>query len=82
MEFLVSDAPTLRWIEGIVRDELDNDDVHLELEMTPGDVEGWDSLAHVGIVVAIEKKLGRRFTTEQIDSINTVGDLVRLAQAS
>jgi acyl carrier protein len=75
----MSETEALGWIEQIVRDELDNDDVSLELDLAPGDIEGWDSLAHVGIVVAIEKKIGRQFTTEQIDGVKTVGDLVRLA---
>ncbi len=76
----MADVPNLEWIEAIVREELDNDEIHLAMDTLPANVEGWDSLAHVGILVAIEKKLGRRFTTEQIDSVSSVGDLVRMAQ--
>ena len=76
----MSNQDTLAWIEEIVREELDNDSVNLAMEMTPSDVEGWDSIAHVGIIVAIEKRLGRQFTVDQIDRLKDIGDLVRLAQ--
>ncbi|WP_293682570.1 acyl carrier protein [uncultured Phenylobacterium sp.] len=76
----MSDTDTLRWIERIVRNEVDSDAIALALDTLPADVEGWDSLAHVGIIVAVEKRAGRQFTTEQIDGIKTVGDLVRLAE--
>ena len=76
----MSDADTLGWITQIVQDELDSDDVQLAMDTLPGTVEGWDSLAHVGIIVAIEKRVGRQFTVEQIDGLQNVGDLVRLAQ--
>ncbi|MET3528137.1 acyl carrier protein [Phenylobacterium koreense] len=76
----MSDAETLGWITQIVQDELDNDDVQLAMDTAPSAVEGWDSLAHVGIIVAIEKRLGRQFTVEQIDGLKDVGDLVRLAR--
>lgn len=76
----MSDADTLGWITQIVQDELDNDDVQLAMDTLPSAVEGWDSLAHVGIIVAIEKRVGRQFTVDQIDGLQNVGDLVRLAQ--
>lgn len=76
----MSDQDTLAWIEDIVREELDNDEISLAMNMSPADVEGWDSIAHVGIVVAVEKRLGRQFTVDQIDRLKNIGDLVRLAQ--
>ncbi|HYN08786.1 MAG TPA: acyl carrier protein [Vicinamibacterales bacterium] len=43
---------------------------------TAADVEGWDSLANVQIIVAIEKRFGIRFRTGEIASIKSVGELV------
>ena len=76
----MSDEEMLGWITQIVQDELDNDDVKLAMDTLPNAVEGWDSLAHVGIIVAIEKRIGRQFTVDQIDGLKDVGDLVRLAR--
>ena len=75
----LSETSALDWITDIVREELDSDAIVLTAESTPSDVEGWDSLAHVAIVIAVQKRIGRRFTTHQIEGLESVGDLVRLA---
>lgn len=57
-------------------DVLDEDDIVLEMNTTAKDVEGWDSLTHVQLVVAIEKRLGVRFTSKEIQSWNNVEELL------
>jgi len=59
----------------IVADVLGLDDLKLEPSMTAADVDGWDSLAHVQIIVAVEKSFGIRFSTGEIASIENVGVL-------
>ena len=55
-------------------------------ELTPGetttakDVEGWDSLAHVSLIVAVEKAFNVRFTTKEVQALANVGDFVRLIE--
>ena len=60
----------------IVAETLGVDRVSLEDHTTAPDVEGWDSLANVQIIVAIEKTFGIRFRTGEIAAIKNVGDLV------
>jgi acyl carrier protein len=43
---------------------------------TAEDVSGWDSTAHVNLLLAIEMHLGVTFHTSEIDEMRTVGDLV------
>lgn len=43
------------------------------------DVPGWDSLGHLKLMMAIEKKFKIRFTASEISSLNSVGDIVKLA---
>ena len=45
---------------------------------TAPDVEGWDSFAHITIVVAVEEKYGVSFTTEELGQMTCVGDFVSL----
>ncbi|MBS0331486.1 MAG: acyl carrier protein [Proteobacteria bacterium] len=78
-ESKLSQVETLNWIQDLVREELDDDSVVLVMNAPFGDVPGWDSLAHVGIIVAIEKRLGRKFAANDIEALETVGDLVDLA---
>ena len=60
----------------IVAETLGLDGVLLADHTTAADVEGWDSLANVQIIVAIEKMFGIRFRTGEIPAIKNVGDLV------
>lgn len=61
----------------IFTDVIDEGDVHLTMDSTADDVEGWDSLNHVQIIAAVEKKFGFRFSLNEIQLFKTVGDLVR-----
>ena len=58
------------------RDELELDDLVLTDETTADDVEEWDSLSHVQLVVALEKAFNIKFTSREILSWDNVGDLV------
>jgi len=76
----VTDEEILQRITEIVRDQLDEDDVELSMSTQAKQVDGWDSLAHVRIVIAVERAFKMRFDTVQITSLSNVGDLVRLVR--
>ena len=78
----MTDEEVLRQIEQIVRDELDDDEIHLSMTTRASDVEGWDSLAHIAIVVSVEHAFGAQFSTSEITTLKDVGHLVRLVQAT
>ena len=63
-------------LQEIYRDVLDNEDIVLTNETTADDIEEWDSLTHVQLVVAIEKDFKIKFTSKEILSWQNVGDLV------
>lgn len=60
----------------IFRDVLDNDDINLSSETTADDIEEWDSLNHIQLVVAIEKKFKIRFNASEIQSWKNISELV------
>lgn len=66
----------LKKVEEIFREELELDDLVLTDETTADDVEEWDSLSHVQLIVALEKGFGIKFTSREILSWDNVGDLV------
>jgi acyl carrier protein len=74
----VNDEFILNRLSMLVADLLEVDGVTLTRPTTANDVPGWDSLAHVRIVVAAEQSFGLHFSTGEITALKTVGDLVDL----
>ena len=42
---------------------------------------GWDSVAHLSLLLTLERTLGLHFTAEEMASLQTVGDLLKIAEA-
>ena len=61
-------------------DVLDLDDIELSDETTANDIEEWDSLAQIQLVVAIEKAFGLNLTSQEIVEWKNVGDMVMSIQ--
>ena len=62
----------------IFRDIFEDNQLTISPETTAKDVEGWDSLAHVQLLVAIEKAFGIRFNTGEVANLVNVGEMVEL----
>ncbi len=73
-------AEILAKITEIVRDELDDESIMLTPETLARDVEGWDSLAHVRIVIAVEMAFEARFGTGEITGLADVGELADMVE--
>ena len=43
---------------------------------TADDIEDWDSLEHINLIVAIEKKFGLKFTMNEVTTMKNVGEMV------
>ncbi len=71
----------LEKITEIFKDTLDNDDIVLTYDTTANDVEDWDSLNHIQLVVAVEKQFKIRFASQEIQKWDTVGDMVNSVHA-
>jgi len=50
-------------------------------DMTPNDIDGWDSMAHVNLIAAVELRFGLKFDSKELRRIGTVGDLGQLIDA-
>ncbi|HUB44502.1 MAG TPA: acyl carrier protein [Acetobacteraceae bacterium] len=65
----------------IFHDVFMRDDLVLKPELSAKDVQGWDSFKQIEIIMATEEKYGIKFTTRELDSLQNVGDLVRVVTA-
>jgi len=62
----------------VFRDVLGHPALDIREEMTAADVAGWDSLAHVTLIFATEKRFGVKFSTREVQGLRSVGDLIDL----
>jgi len=65
----------------IFHDVLDNDEIVLNPQMTANDVDEWDSLAHVRLILTVEKAFRVSFTASQVGRLKNVGELADLIQS-
>lgn len=66
----------LKEIKTIFAEILDDDELVLTPSTEATDVEGWDSLSHVLLVVAVEKHFKIRFSSKEIQSWKNIGELI------
>lgn len=71
---------TLERITPICRDIFDRPDLQLTSGLTAKDVEEWDSLSHIRLVVAIEKEFGIKFALGELQSLQNVGEMIALIE--
>jgi len=57
-------------------DTFDVDDLTVTRETTAADIEEWDSLSHIRLIVAIERAFGVKFSNAEIERLRNVGELV------
>ena len=58
----------------------ENDSIVLTDEMTAKDVEGWDSLAHINLIMDVEEEFGLRFTVDDIADLKNVGEMIQMLE--
>jgi len=64
----------------IFKDVLDDETIVLHRETTADDIEEWDSLNHITIIVAVEKEFGIKFDLGDIRQLKNVGEFIDLIQ--
>ena len=67
----------LNKLQEIFRDVFDDETVVLTDETTQDDIEDWDSLAQINIIVAIKKEFKVDFTMEEIGNLKNVGAIIK-----
>ncbi|MBR1691224.1 MAG: acyl carrier protein [Lachnospiraceae bacterium] len=62
----------------IFREYFDDEEITLSDETTADDIEDWDSLEHINLIVAVEKAFGMKFTMGEVTTMKNVGAMADL----
>jgi acyl carrier protein len=73
--------PTMEKINEVFRSVFDDDELTVDRSTTASDVEGWDSVMHVTLLINIEKAFGVKFSSSAVAGLKSVGDLADLIEA-
>ena len=74
----MNDETILNTLRQAIADECDNPKVTVTTSTRAIDVPGWDSLAHVRIIMNVEARLGITVDIEKTYRAATIGDLVEI----
>jgi len=64
-----------RQLQDVFCDVFD-DEIVLRDDMTAADVDGWDSLRHIDLIIAVEQRFGVKFATAEISGLKADGQNV------
>lgn len=60
----------------VFREVFDDDEITVNDSTTADDIEDWDSLEHINLVVAVEKKFSIKFNMGEVNNFKNVGEMV------
>jgi acyl carrier protein len=62
-------------VNSVFRDVFDDESITVNDGTTADDIEDWDSLEHINLVVAIEEEFGVKFTMGEVTGMKNVGEM-------
>jgi acyl carrier protein len=74
------DDPIINGMTKVFREVFDDDELVLRPELTADDVDGWDSLSHIRMILAVQKAFGVKFVAVEMSRLKNVGDLIALTK--
>ena len=73
-------SETLTRLQEVFREVFQDPGISVDPATTSADIEGWDSLMHVTLIVTVEQLFGVRFSSAEVASLKNVGELIALIQ--
>jgi acyl carrier protein len=77
----MDDAQIYSLLSRVFEQVFDDDTIKVTPELTAKDVDGWDSLTHIRLILSVERAFKIKFTNSEITNLENVGELVALIRA-
>ena len=74
----MNDDDIRKTLQGIVRDIFEDETLIVTDASSKEDLKAWDSLGHIRLMTATEEAFGISFTLEEIENVNSIGQIVSL----
>lgn len=68
-------------LNNVFQDVFDDDTIEVHDATTADDIEDWDSLEHINLVVAVENAFGIKFNMGEVNAMKNVGEMVDIIMA-
>lgn len=68
----------MKKVTDIFRDVFDDDDLVITDSTNSGDIEDWDSLEHISLIVSMEKEFNLKFDIKEVNKLENVGQMIDL----
>ena len=65
----------------LFRDIFDDDDISVTDATTAADIDGWDSLAHITLILSVEREFRIKMTAAEVGSLKNVGQMIDIITA-
>ena len=75
---MTNEAEVYARLTPIFHDVFDDDSLVPHGEMTAEDVDDWDSLSNIRLIVAVEQEFNIQFTTGEVAGLSNVGEFVKV----
>ena len=72
----MSEEKIFEELDEVFQDVFDDETIHVTAQTTAKDIEDWDSLEHINLVVAIENHFGIKFNMNEVTTMKNVGEMV------
>lgn len=67
-------------LQEVFRTVFEDDEIEISNETTADDIDAWDSLTHVQLIVSVEKEFSLKFSTVEVMKLKNVGDFIALIE--
>ena len=68
-------------VQRIFREVFDDDTLVIEDSTNSSDIEDWDSLEHISLIISMEKEFGLKFDIKEVNKLENVGQMVDMIRS-